>query len=112
MKHFIAVSETRLKRGTLNLGSLSEECCRTVAPSGSEFVTLRYSPLENLVRSDKRTRKGSSLVRRLVLARDDPAKERIRRWLSAIDDDQLLSFGLTPLDIVILRSVPARQPNS
>ena len=75
-------------------------------------MTLRYSPLENLVRSDKRTTKGSSLVRRLVLARDDPAKERIRQWLSAIDDDRLMSFGLTPLDIVILRSAPARQLNS
>jgi hypothetical protein len=45
----------------------------------------------------------SSLVRRLVQARDDPAKQRIRRWLSDIQDDRLLSFGLTPDDIVLLR---------
>src|ERR1700730_290979 len=45
----------------------------------------------------------SSLVRRLVQARDDPAKQRIRRWLSDINDERLLSFGLTPEDIVLLR---------
>ena len=51
-------------------------------------------------------------MRRLVLARDDPAKERIRQWLSAMDDDRLMSFGLTPLDIVILRSATARHASS
>jgi hypothetical protein len=45
----------------------------------------------------------SSLVRRLVQARDDPAKQRIRRWLSHINDERLLAFGLTPEDILILR---------
>ena len=48
-------------------------------------------------------RARSSLVRRLVEANDDPAKQRIRRWLSDIDDERLLSFGLTPEDIVFLR---------
>jgi hypothetical protein len=45
----------------------------------------------------------SSLVRRLVQAKDDPAKQRIRRWLSDINDERLLSFGLTPEDIARLR---------
>jgi hypothetical protein len=45
----------------------------------------------------------SSLVRRLVRAKDDPGKQRIRRWLSAIDDERLLRFGLTPEDIALLR---------
>jgi hypothetical protein len=45
----------------------------------------------------------SSLVRRLVQAIDDPAKQRIRRWLSDISDERLLSFGLTPEDIAVLR---------
>jgi len=45
----------------------------------------------------------SSLVRRLVQARDDPAKQRIRGWLGDIDDERLASFGLTPEDIVLLR---------
>jgi hypothetical protein len=45
----------------------------------------------------------SSLVRRLVRAKDDPAKQRIRRWLSDIDDERLLSLGLTPEDIALLR---------
>jgi len=42
-------------------------------------------------------------VRRLVHAKDDPAKQRIRGWLSDIDDKRLLSFGLTPEDIALLR---------
>ena len=48
----------------------------------------------------------SSLVRRLVQAKDDPAKQRIRRWLSDINDERLLSFGLTPEDIALLRGSP------
>jgi hypothetical protein len=45
----------------------------------------------------------SSLVRRLVQAKDDPAKQRIRRWLSDISDERLLNLGLTPEDIALLR---------
>ena len=45
----------------------------------------------------------SSLVRRLVQAHDDPAKQRIRAWLRDLDDGQLSSLGLTPEDISILR---------
>ncbi len=45
----------------------------------------------------------SSLVRRLVQAKDDPAKQRIREWLGLIDDERLLDFGLTPDDIAALR---------
>ena len=48
----------------------------------------------------------SRLVRRLVSAGDDPAKQRIRRLLVAIDDERLLSSGLTPDDIVALRGTP------
>ena len=46
---------------------------------------------------------GSGLVRRLVQAQDDPAKCRIRGWLSDLDDAQLLSLGLTSEDIALLR---------
>jgi hypothetical protein len=42
----------------------------------------------------------SSLVRRLVQAKDDPAEQRIRRWLSDINDERL---GLTTEDIALLR---------
>lgn len=45
----------------------------------------------------------SALVRRLVRAIDDPAKQRIRRLLCEISDEQLLTFGLTPQDIAELR---------
>jgi hypothetical protein len=33
----------------------------------------------------------------------DPAKQRIRSWLCDINDERLLSFGLTPEDIALLR---------
>lgn len=49
----------------------------------------------------------SSLVRRLVRARNDPAKQRIRTWLKEADDQRLLNFGLTREDIFILRRARA-----
>jgi hypothetical protein len=59
---------------------------------------------QSVARRPTRCRKArSGLVRRLVQARDDPAKQRIRRWLSDITDERLLSFGLTPEDIALLR---------
>ena len=45
----------------------------------------------------------SSLVRRLVAAENDPAKQRIRAWLANIGDERLSGLGLTPQDILILR---------
>ena len=49
---------------------------------------------------------GSALVRRLVRARNDPGKERIRMWLIDVDDTQLRSrLGLTQEDIAVLRGV-------
>lgn len=51
---------------------------------------------------------GSALVKRLIGARNDPAKERIRGWLIEIDDARLLDFGLTPTDIAALRKLNER----
>jgi hypothetical protein len=45
----------------------------------------------------------SGLVRRLVNARNDPAKARILTWLLNIDDESLGRFGLLPREIAILR---------
>ena len=48
---------------------------------------------------------GSSLVRRLVRAKNDPGKERIRMWLIELDDAELRSgLGLTQEDIAALRA--------
>jgi hypothetical protein len=53
----------------------------------------------------------SGLVRRLVRARNDPGKERIRKWLIDIDDAKLRSgLGLTPEDIAVLREWYATKP--
>ncbi len=46
----------------------------------------------------------SSLVRRLVRAQNDPAKQRIRAWLTNISDEKLLNFGLSAADIALLRA--------
>jgi uncharacterized protein YjiS (DUF1127 family) len=46
---------------------------------------------------------SSSLVRRLIAAENDPAKQRIRAWLAELGDERLSGLGLTPEDIVILR---------
>jgi hypothetical protein len=70
-------------------------------PENSESQARPFLP-NSLIASQRKAR--SSLVRRLVQARDDPAKQRIRRWLGKINDEQLLSFGLTPEDIALLRS--------
>jgi CRP-like cAMP-binding protein len=55
-------------------------------------------------------RSESSLVRRLVRAKDDPAKQRIRAWLCDIDDERLRRFGLTAQDIALLRGSSRHKP--
>jgi hypothetical protein len=51
---------------------------------------------------------GSSLVRRLVLAKDDPVKQRIRAWLSDVEDERLFSLCYTSDDIAALRGTARR----
>jgi hypothetical protein len=61
-------------------------------------------PQQSIAKRPARCRKTrSSLVRRLAQAKDDPAKQRIRRWFSDISDERLLNLGLTPEDIALLR---------
>ena len=51
----------------------------------------------------------SGLVPRLVRARNDPGKERVRMWLIGLDYAQLQSgLGLTPEDITVLRGGPSQ----
>ena len=69
-----------------------EDCRSFAAREHSPSLPLRACPIA-----------GSSLVRRLVLAKDDPAKQRIRAWLSDIDDERLFCLGLTSEDIAALR---------
>ncbi len=68
-------------------------------------MTIQFSKQAIAVISDGLPKMGSGLVRRLVCTRDDPGKERIRRWLIDLDDAQLLSgLGLTVEDIAVLRT--------
>jgi hypothetical protein len=69
-------------------------------------MTIQFSRQDITARPVERLKSQSSLVRRLVQAQDDPAKQRIRVWLKDLDDEKLSGIGLTPEDIVVLRDVP------
>ena len=69
-------------------------------------MTIQFSRQDITARPVERLKGQSSLVRRLVQAQDDPAKQRIRVWLKDLDDEKLSGIGLTPEDIVVLRDVP------
>ena len=69
-------------------------------------MTIQFSRQDITARPVERLKCQSSLVRRLVQAQDDPAKQRIRVWLKDLDDKKLSGIGLTPEDIVVLRDVP------
>ena len=67
---------------------------------------MKYSQQSIALRPIADRKVKSCLVRRLIQDSDDTAKQRIRRLLVAIDDERLLSSGLTPDDIVALRGTP------
>jgi hypothetical protein len=68
-------------------------------------MTIQFSKQPRAVLSAALPKKGSGLVCRLVCARDDPGRERIRMWLTDLDDTQLRSgLGLTVEDIAVLRT--------
>src|ERR1700726_3366056 len=69
-------------------------------PENSESQARQFLP-NSLIASQRKAR--SSLVRRFVQAQDERAKQRTRRWLGRINNEQFLGFGLTPEDISLLR---------
>jgi hypothetical protein len=69
-------------------------------PGNSESQARQFLP-NSLIASQRKAR--SSLVRRFVQAQDERAKQRTRRWLGRINNEQFLGFGLTPEDIALLR---------
>jgi len=70
---------------------------------------MQFVPQGITARPAKDLKIRSSLVRRLVHAQDDPAKRRIRAWLSELNDEQLSSLGLTSDDIAALRSTQSAE---
>src|SRR5262249_24509268 len=69
------------------------------------LMTTQFSKQSIAVLSDGLPKLRSGLVWRLVCARDDAGKERIRKWLIDLDDAQLQSgLGLTVEDIAVLRT--------
>jgi hypothetical protein len=79
------------------------DCRRSLSIAVGHSETSDHSQSGIAVRPAGRPIAGSSLVRRLVRAKDDPAKQRIRAQLSAIDDEGLFRIGLTSEDIAALR---------
>ena len=68
-------------------------------------MTIQFSKQPIAVPSEDLPKMASGLVCRLVYARDDPGKQRIRMWLIDLDDAQLRSgLGLTVEDIAVLRT--------
>jgi hypothetical protein len=64
---------------------------------------MEGSQQSNAKRPARGRKARSRLVRRLFQTKDDPVKQRIRRWLSDSSDERLLNLGLTPEDIALLR---------
>src|SRR5215471_11230939 len=76
-------------------------------------MTVQFSRKAHTALSASPPVTRSGLVRRLVRARNDPGKERIRKWLIDIDDAKLQSgLGLTLEDIAVLREWYATKPAS
>ena len=76
---------------------------RGAALAEGHFETTDHLQQGFTIRPLGRPVAGSSLVRRLVRAKDDPAKQRIRAQLGALDDARLFGLGLTLEDIAALR---------
>jgi hypothetical protein len=75
-------------------------------------MTVQFSRQAIIALSASLPTMGSGLVRRLVRARNDPGKERVRMWLLDTDDTQLQSrLGLTLEDIAVLRAGTPRNPH-
>ncbi len=66
-------------------------------------MNMQYLRRGMTARSVTHRKVGSSLVRRLVQAQDDPGKRRIRAWLRDLNDEQVSRLGLTSDDIAVLR---------
>jgi hypothetical protein len=71
--------------------------------SGFAFSQQRMATLPAALPKARLPKAKSSLVRRLVAAQNDPAKQRIRALLANLGDERLSGLGLTPQDILILR---------
>jgi len=82
---------------------------RGASVAEGHFETTDHLQQDIAVRPAGHAIAGSGLVRRLVRAKDDPAKQRIRAQLGEIDDERLFGLGLTSEDIVALRGTASPQ---
>jgi hypothetical protein len=69
-------------------------------------MTIQFSKQQIAVLSEGLPKMGSGLVCRLVCARDDPGKERIRMWLIGFYYAKLQwGLGIKLEDFAVLRTV-------
>jgi hypothetical protein len=87
-------------------GKSLDRSLRSVSIAEGPFETIDHPQLDIAAHSAGRAIAGSRLVRRLVRANDDPAKQRIRVQLG---DERLFGFGLTSEDIAALRGTASSQ---
>jgi hypothetical protein len=80
----------------------------TLLQARASIMTVQFPRRGFVARPAGRLIAQSSLVRRLVQAQDDPAKQRIRAWLRDLDDRQLSDLGLVADDIAVLRGSQTR----
>jgi hypothetical protein len=119
---FDAPIGTATTRPAVAIEGLLSDSCQPEGTAGKSFDSSRrgasvaeahhktadHSRQGIAIRPVGRPITGSRLVRRLVLAKDDPAKQRIRAWLSDIDDERLFCLGLTSEDVAALRGTASR----
>ena len=74
-------------------------------------MNMQFLRRDMTARSAVHLKARSSLVRRLIQARDDPGKDRIRGWLRNLSHEQLSGLGLTFEDITVLRGTQTPSSN-
>ena len=96
----------------MSKGAARQAGCATLDQAGARMSPFSHNEaIMNMqflrrgvtARSATHLKARSSLVRRLIQARDDPGKHRIRGWLRNLSDEQLSRLGLTFEDIAVLR---------
>jgi len=78
--------------------------CRSSSNKRSESMTVQFLRWSIPGGQPDVPMPNSALVRRLLFrSHNDPARQRVLKWLAQADEERLQSFGLTPEDIVLLR---------
>ena len=75
-------------------------------------LSLRAEDMAAAAADTETERTKPSLFQRLIKAREEEARRRVRMYLVAMDDERLMSLGFSEDDIRALRSGEARLPSA